>query len=73
MSKLAEKAKELKAVIETTPGDSDVADLERLKFRLSDAIREGSLVSEQANGWGDGERACALHAAVTSATARGYM
>lgn len=42
-------------------------------YTLADAIREGSKVSKQANGWGHGEEMCALHAAVASAVARGYM
>lgn len=48
-------------------------DLDRLNYRLSDAIREGSTVTEKAEGWGNGERACAMHAAVISASARGYI
>ncbi len=50
----------------------EVSHLERLKYRLSDAIREGSMVTEKAKGWGEGESACALHAAVIAAEARGY-
>ncbi len=42
-------------------------------FTLADAIREGSTVSTQEYGWGNGENACALSAAVMSAKARGYM
>lgn len=42
-------------------------------YTLADAIREGSKVSEQAHGWGNGEKQCAMHAAVTAAIARGYM
>lgn len=53
--------------------DQESASLERLNFRLSDAIREGATVAPKANGWGDGDTVCALHGAVISATARGYM
>lgn len=42
-------------------------------YTLADAIREGSTVSDQAIGWGEGENACALHAAVIACKARGYM
>lgn len=42
-------------------------------FTLADAIREGSKVAPQAEGWGQGESMCALHAAVASAAARGYV
>lgn len=42
-------------------------------YTLADAIREGSSVTEQATGWGDGEsKACALTAAATAVKARGY-
>lgn len=68
--KTREKVDELKGILDAT----DVADLERsTTYRLSDAIREGSSVTDKANGWGEGEKACALHAAVISATARGYI
>lgn len=73
MLKLDEKVEELKVIIETEPGDGDVSGLERLNYRLSDAIREGSRVSRQEYGWGNGDTACALHAAVVAAKARGYM
>lgn len=53
--------------------DQESAQLERLNFRLSDAIREGATTAPIANGWGDGDTVCALHGAVISATARGYM
>jgi hypothetical protein len=50
------------------------ADLERmLEFRLSDAMREGSSVTEQAFTWGAGTKACALSAAAISMRARGYI
>lgn len=61
-----EKVDELRASI-------SVVDLDRLNYRLSDAIREGSTVTAKANGWGKGDTACAMHAAVIAAHARGYM
>jgi hypothetical protein len=65
-----EKVDELKGILEAT----EIADLERsTTYRLSDAIREGSTITEKANGWGEGDSACALHAAVISAAARGYI
>lgn len=67
--KTDEKVDELKKILEVT----EVAELKRLNYRLSDAIREGSTVSEQANGWGKGDKACAMHAAVIAAKARGFM
>jgi hypothetical protein len=42
-------------------------------FRLSDAIRDAVPVVEQANGWVEGNKLCALSGAVCSARARGYM
>lgn len=69
MSKTQEKVDELKGIIDAT----EITELNRLNFRLSDAIREGASVTDKAEGWGDGEQACALHAAVISARARGYM
>lgn len=70
MTKTEEKVDELKGILDAT----EISELKRLNFRLSDAIREGASVTEKAtNSWGDGERACALHAAVISARARGYM
>lgn len=68
-SKTAEKVDELKGIIDAT----EVKELERMQYRLSDAIREGSQMAPQANGWGDGETMCALHAAVTAAKARDYI
>jgi len=40
---------------------------------LADVMREGSKITTQAVGWGDGENACALHAAAISASARGLI
>lgn len=42
-------------------------------YTLADAIREGSTVAPQAHGWGNGDKMCALHAAVAAAMARGYI
>lgn len=69
MSKLDEKVDELKKVL----SEAEVNVLERMKYRLSDAIREGSMVSEKAEAWGDGDTMCAMHAAVCAAKARDYM
>lgn len=68
MSKTAEKVEELKGILDAT----EVSDIKRMNYRLSDAIREGSSVTEKAHGWGSGEQACALHAAVIAARARGF-
>jgi hypothetical protein len=64
-----EKVDELKGIFDAT----EVKELDRMNYRLSDAIREGSSVTEQANGWGQGEQACALHAGVIAAKARGFL
>lgn len=43
-------------------------------YTLADAIREGSSVTEQAVGsFRDGEKVCALSAALLAAKARGYV
>lgn len=42
-------------------------------YTLSDAIREGATVTEQAHGWGDGNTACALSGAYIAARARGFI
>lgn len=42
-------------------------------YTLADAIREGSGVTKKANGWGDGNSACAMTAATIAAKARGYI
>lgn len=70
MTKLDEKAAEL------TELQRDLRDIELnvvTSYTLADAIREGSLVTTKANGWGNGEQACALHAAVIAARSRGYV
>jgi hypothetical protein len=68
----ATKVEELRETL-TNESEIQAGDLRRLNYRLSDAIREGSLITVQANGWGDGEQACAMHAAVIAARARGHM
>jgi len=67
MEKTLEKADQLRQEL----GEIEMNVL--TNFTLADAIREGSSITTQAQGWGDGENACALHAAVISAKARGYM
>lgn len=42
-------------------------------YTLADAIRRGSQYTEQAYGWGSGEKACTLHAAALDAMALGYL
>ena len=43
-------------------------------YTLADAIREGSTVTEQANGWGNGcETACALTSGWLAMKARGLV
>lgn len=67
MNKINEKAKELADSI-------DMIGLEVLTgYTLADAIREGSSVSTQEYGWGNGITACALTSAVIGAKARGYV
>lgn len=70
MTKTDERADELKGIIDAT----EIAELDRMNYRLSDAIREGSTVTDQAvQEWGNGVQACALHAGVIAAKARGYI
>ena len=46
-------------------------DIEKaMTFKLSDLIREGAAVTEQAVGWSDGDALCALSAAYLAAKAR---
>ena len=66
-NRVMEKVDELKEML----GEIEMDVL--TEFTLADAIREGSKVSKQASGWGNGDTACAMHAAVASAMARGYM
>jgi predicted GTPase len=68
MNKIDEKAEELQKTID------EIGMSVYTGYTLADAIREGSKVSEQeVGGWGNGARACALTAAVISASARGYV
>lgn len=72
MSKINEKAAELSKMREAELGAIELNVIG--KYTLADAIREGSLVSvHNADGWGDGESACALSAAVISARSRGFI
>ena len=71
-STLERNVEKIKENIPST--DDELKSLERMKYRLSDAIREGSKVSGQAFSWtGQDDSMCALSAAVAAATARGYM
>lgn len=79
MSKIDEKAAELSKTLgldaetQRDLGEIEMNVLTR-PFTLADAIREGSMVtSHSTEGWGDGESACALSAAVISAKAHGYL
>lgn len=71
MSNVTEQVDELRGILDAT----EVKELERLNYRLSDAIREGSQVSKQkVGGWTDSSGAmCAMSAAVVAAKARGYV
>lgn len=43
-------------------------------YTLADAIREGCVVTTKTDsGWGDGETACAMSAAVIAARRRGFI
>lgn len=64
--KAAELSKELEAELGTI-------ELNTMRYTLADAMREGSRHTTQAQGWGDGESACALSAAAIGAKARGYL
>lgn len=71
---LDRNAAKVKEMISAEAAD-EIANLERAaEYRLSDAIREGSKVSNQAYNWtGENDSMCALSAAVTAAKARGYI
>ncbi len=65
---IEEKVDALKGIIDAT----EVMELNRMgEYRLSDAIREGSQVADQAYTWMEGENLCALSAAVVARRARG--
>ena len=77
MNKIDEKAKELNELLDAETkaslGEIELNVLAR-PYTLADAIREGARVTEHStDGWGDGERACALSAAVIAARARGLL
>jgi hypothetical protein len=73
MSRVEEKAAELRRQRELE-AELGTIELEvTTNFTLADAIREGSTVTTQEYSWGDGATACALTAAVVSAKSRGYM
>ncbi|QGH79431.1 hypothetical protein SEA_LIMPID_104 [Streptomyces phage Limpid] len=67
MNKIDEKAEELQKTID------EIGMSVYTGYTLADAIREGSSVSTQEYGWGNGETACALTSAVIAAKARGYV
>ena len=67
MNKIDEKAKELQDTI------NEIGMSVLTGYTLADAIRDGSKVSTQEYGWGNGETACALTAAVIGAKSRGYV
>lgn len=66
MSRLDEKVDELAAQI------NEIGMEVTTSYTLADAIREGASVTTQEYGWGNGDSACALTAAVVAAKARGY-
>lgn len=67
MNKIDEKADELRKTLGEIELDVTTS------YTLADAIREGASVSTQEYGWGNGESACALTAAVIASKARGYI
>jgi len=71
MARIDEKAAELSEQLRAELG---AIELSVSEYTLADAIREGSTVTthEQA-GWGTGESACALTAALVAAKARNYV
>jgi hypothetical protein len=71
MLTIDEKAAELSEELKKELG---VIELQTMEYTLADAIREGSKVTKQEYGWGDGvNTACALTAAALAARARGYV
>ncbi len=64
-TKKAQELKELKAEL----GEIELNVL--TKYTLGDAILDGSLVTVKAEGWGDGNSACSLHAALIAARSHG--
>lgn len=72
MSKIDEKAAELTELLKT---ELNLIELDvTTNYTLADAIREGSKVTTHNKmGWGNGDNACALSAAVIAAKSRGYI
>lgn len=68
-TKTEEKIEELKTVLSQIEEEVMMRPL-----TLADLMRQGSMVTEQKiGGWGDGENACALHAATIAARAHGLI
>lgn len=64
----------IEELTETLKRELGEIELNVMQYSLSDAIREGSRVTEHCQGgWGNGESACALTAALIAAKARGYV
>lgn len=73
MSKVDEKAAELSDLLKSELGEIELSVLTR-PMTLGDLMREGSRVTEhEKQGWGNGDKACALHAAVIAARAHGAL
>lgn len=68
---ITQKAEELDELLKADLGQIEVSVL--TSYTLADAIREGCLVTKQEFGWGKGDTACALSAAVIAARRRGYL
>lgn len=71
MNKIIEKAAELDEVLKSDLGQIELSVIG--SYGLADAIREGSLVTVKEEGWGDGDTACAMSAAVIAAVRRGFI
>jgi hypothetical protein len=65
------KAQELDELLKADLGQIETSVL--TSYTLADAIREGCLVTTKEEGWGNGETACAMSAAVIAAVNRGYI
>lgn len=68
MNKTEQKIDELKAELAGIEEEVMMRPL-----TLADVMREGSKITTQAFNWGNGDTACALHAAAISASARGLI
>lgn len=71
-SKTDAKVEELTALRMAELGEIELNVLSR-PLTVGDLIREGSTVTNKAVGWGNGDNACALHAAVISARSRNLV